>query len=483
MRLFGKFFLIGAAVMGLSACTLNPATGEKQFTAFMSPQQEVAVGAQEHAKIIQLFGAYDNPAVTSYVRSVGERVARNTERGDVDYTFIVLDTPMVNAFALPGGYVYISRGLLQQANSEAELAAVLGHEIGHITGRHSAERYSRGVLTTLGAGILAAATDSNTVAQAAGIGSDLYIKSYSRGQEHQADDLGLRYLYNAGYEPEAMASFLANLDQYTAFEARLSGTDQPMPFNYFSTHPQTSDRIAEVVDAARAYPDNERLIRREEYLQTIDGIVYGDSERHGFIRGQTFYHPAMGFTFSVPRGFRLVNQPDQVVAVSDGGAVIVFDAAQTPSAMEPLTYMQQVWMQGESLDAAEQVLINGLPAATAAFDATVNGRPMTLRIVAIQWSPNRFFRLQMAIPRGASGGLVEDLKRTTYSFRKLSDEEKRTIRPWKIDIVTAGAGDTVSSLAARMPFDDLKEERFRVLNALSASERVVPGRAYKIVVQ
>jgi predicted Zn-dependent protease len=276
MQRLGKVFLVIISLI-LGACAVNPATGDKQFTAFMSPQQEVQIGAQEHAKIIELFGEYNDPELINYVNRIGEHIARNTERPDVDFRFTVLDTPMVNAFALPGGYVYVSRGLLQQANSEAELAAVIAHEIGHVTARHSAERYSRGVLTSLGASVLAASTDSSMLAQAAGLGGDLYIKSYSRGQEHQADELGLRYLYRSGYDPMAMASFLSNLAQYTAFEARLSGTGEALPFNYFSTHPRTSERIAEVSGLAGQYPENMAMVGREEYLRMVNGIVYGDS--------------------------------------------------------------------------------------------------------------------------------------------------------------------------------------------------------------
>ncbi len=480
MQRIGKIFL-GAAIIALSACTLNQATGEKQFTAFMSPDQELAIGSQEHAKILKLFGEYRDPDIINYVNRIGEHVAQNTERPDIDYRFTVLDTPMVNAFALPGGYVYISRGLLQQANSEAELAAVIAHEIGHITARHSAERYSRGVLTSLGATVLAAATDSNTLVQAAGIGGDLYIKSYSRGQEHQADSLGLRYLQRTGYAPQAMAGFLSNLDQYTAFESRLTGAGMPMPFNYFSTHPRTGDRITEVSAQAAQFPAGKDMVNRETYLKTIDGMVYGDSERHGFTRDQNFYHPELGFTFSVPKGFRLVNQPEDVVAIGPDGSLILFDAAQTSTAMEPMAYLKQVWLGGEDITKAESVMINGLDAATAAFNAQVNGRTMSLRVIAIQWEPNRFFRFQMAIPREADAKFVEDLKRTTYSFRRMTAEEKRDIKPYRIRIVTAGAGDTVQSMARRMAFDNLKEERFRVLNAIAPGETLIPGQLYKIV--
>ncbi len=488
MKSFGnlthKVLLPVAALVMLAACSVNPATGEQQFTAFMSPAQEQQVGAQEHNKIIRTFGVYEDQSFNAYVNQIGQKVAQNTERGDVNYTFTVLDTQMVNAFALPGGYIYVSRGLMAQANSEAELAAVIAHEIAHVTARHSAERYSQGVLTTLGAGLISAATDSSLASQAAGIGSNLYIKSYSRSQEHQADELGVRYLHRAGYSTEAMAQFLANLQQHSAFEARLSGRGQPGGvFNYFSTHPETGDRVQQSVSHTRDFPPNAGVVNRDGYLQRLDGVTYGYSAKHGFVRGNDFWHPDMGFTFSVPDDFTISNQPTQVLATSRSGAAIIFDAGGAPSAVDPYNYLTQVWMQGEPLQNAERITINGMQAASAAFTGNVNGRPMTVRLVAIQWAPDRFFRFQMAIPQGAGQALVEDLKRTTYSFRRMTASEKQSIRPYRLDIVTAGAGDTVASLARRMAFDDLKEERFRVLNNLSAGEQVRAGQLYKVVVE
>ncbi len=482
-RPFGKvLFLFVLMPLFLGACSINPATGEKQFTALMPVSQESKIGAEQHPQVIETYGEVENVALRQYVQALGNKVAANTERPDVSYTFTVIDTPMVNAFAIPGGYIYLSRGLIAQANSEAELAAVIAHEIGHITARHSAERYSHGVLSSLGAVVLAAATESKSVAQAAGLGSNLYISSYSRGQEHQADDLGVRYLHRAGYDPFAMASFLANLQQQTAFESRLSGGSGKPSFSYFSTHPQTADRVAEASQIAAGYPKGPDQVNRESYLPRLEGLTYGDSARHGFARGRNFYHPGIGFTYTVPEGFRIINQPTEVVAFGPNGAVILLDAASSAQGADAFTYMTQEWMRGEQLQTPERIMINGLSAATAAFGGTVDGKPVTIRIVAIEWEPNRFFRFQMAIPRGSDGQFIEGLKNTTYSFRRMSDQEKQTIKPYRLRIVTAKAGDSVSTLAARMAFDDYKEERFRSLNHLAASEGLVAGRQYKIVV-
>jgi len=468
--------------MATSACSTNPATGEQQFTALMSPQQELKVGADEHQKVLKTYGVPENSEdLQVYVSRVGASVAKNTERTDVQYKFFVLDDPMVNAFALPGGYVYVTRGLLAQASSEAELAAVLGHEIGHITARHSAERYSQGVVTSLGAAVLSAALDSPTATQAVGIGGDLFLKSYSRGQENQADELGIRYLSRTGYDPRGMTEFLTALDANTALEGKLNGQSGQGP-SWFSTHPLTADRIKNTVALASQYPPQGEE-GRDQYLSKINGLVYGESARQGFVRGQHFYHTQMGFTFSVPQGFTLVNETDEVIAIDKAGSVIIFDAVANPQNLDPRAFMTQVWMQGQQVPDMESITVNGKNAATASFPGMVNNRQALIRVVAVEWKPGTIFRFQLAMPQNASAALIEDMKRTTYSLRPLNAEEQNNIKPYRVQIITAGAGDTVASLAGRMPFDKYKEERFRTLNSLAPGAQVIAGQKYKIVTE
>jgi len=466
----------------IAACSVNPATGERQFTALLPPEQEAAVGAQEHTKVRAAFGEFVDGPVANYVNQVGQRVAEKTERSDVEYKFYVIDSPVVNAFAVPGGYIYVSRGLLALANNEAELAAVLAHEIGHITGRHSAERVSQGFLVGLGAAVLSAAANDPGVSQAAGLGSDLYIKSYSRGQEHQADELGVRYLSRAGYDPMAMASFLNSLDQSTKLEEQITGKSGPS-FVYFSTHPQTEDRVGEARAEAQKYPNAQDYAGRDVYLNQINGLVYGDSAAQGFVRGNAFYHTQIGFMFEFPQGFNIANMANEVSATHPNGSVVIFDMDKASENMGPMTYLRQQWLKGETVSNPETMDVNGMPAATASFAGTVKGQPVTIRVVAIEWQPGQYFRFQMAIPRNVNAAFVDDLKRMTYSFRRLSDEEKRSIEPKKIQIVQAGASDSVSSLASRMAFPDYQEERFRVLNDLPRGQNVAAGQKYKIVVQ
>lgn len=468
--------------LALAACSVNPATGQKQFTAFLPTGQEAAVGASEHEKVEATYGSFMSGPVVDYVNRIGQKVAANTERTDVQYKFFVIDSPIVNAFAVPGGYVYVSRGLLALANSEAELAGVIAHEIGHITGRHAASRMSQGVIAGLGAAILGAATGSQTVGQIATVGSDLYIKSYSREQEHQSDELGVRYLSRAGYDPKAMARFLSSLDAQTKLDMRIAGQQEGQGMNYFSTHPVTSDRISQASAQAAQYSVNAPIENRDVYLSMINGLTFGDSEDQGFVRGENFYHPKLGFMFSVPAGFTINNTASEVVAAGKDGSVIILDSGRDDQGRDPLSYLTQNWMKNNPPSGAESVTINGMPAATAAFAGTANNKPVIIRVVAIQWKPGQFFRFQMAIPQNAGTDAVESLKRTTYSFRPMTAQEKSSIKPLKLRTFTASAGDSVASVAQRMSFSNYREERFRVLNGLP-SAGLTPGVVYKVITE
>ncbi|MBL4804013.1 MAG: M48 family metalloprotease [Alphaproteobacteria bacterium] len=471
-------FLSILPLLLLGACSTNPATGEKQFTALMSPQQEVQVGASEHEKIVQQFGLEKDPQINSYVSEIGKRVSAETERPDVQYKFFVLDSPIVNAFALPGGYIYISRGLLALANNEAEVAAVLAHETGHITGRHSAERYSRGVVTTLGAGLLGAVLESDGAAQALGTGANLYLSSYSRGQENEADTLGLRYMTRGQYNPNAMSSFLYSLQRQSDLDAKVAGRSSTSAFSYFSTHPATGERVSKTRAEAQAYAQTGE-VGRDDHLNTIAGMTYGDSAEQGFARGNRFYHPALGFTFEVPEGFAITNQPSQVVATSaQTGSAIIFDMAASQG-MAPANYVQN-WVKDRNLQDIESITVNGMPAATGSFSGIVQGRATTIRLVAIRYG-DKFVRFQIAIPQNAPASLVTALKQTTYSFRSLSQSERGSVRPLSIKLFTARGGDTVVSRAQQSGFDDYKAERFRVLNGLAPNEELQSGVLYKTV--
>lgn len=474
-----KYLILGAALF-LGSCSVNPATGEQQFTGLLPESQEASVGASEHQKVRETYGDFIEGPISEYVNRIGQKVAQGTERPDVQYKFHVIDSPIVNAFALPGGYIYVSRGLLALANSEAEMAAVIAHEIGHITARHAATRMSHGVLAGLGAAILSAATGSDAVGQIANVGSNLYIKSYSRGQEDQADELGVRYLARAGYDPNAMARFLSSLDAQTKLDQKIAGQSEGAGMNYFSTHPVTADRVNHANALAMNAGGGQNVINRDVYLSMINGLPYGDSEAQGFVRGDDFYHTKMGFTFHIPQGFVVQNNPSELIAAHPGGSILILDSGRDDQSRDPLSYLTQNWMKNKSPQGAESITINGLRAATAAFAGTANGKSVMIRVVAIEWKPGQFFRFQMAIPETAGTDIVESLKKTTYSFRALTAAEKSSIKPMKVRTFTAQAGMSVQQAASKMAFSTYQEERFRVLNGLG-NGNMVPGQIYKVV--
>ena len=468
--------------ISVSGCSTNPATGDNQFTALMSTAQESSVGAEENQNILKEYGGtVKDPALENYVTGIGQRLVKNTERQDVQYKFVVLDSPVVNAFALPGGYVYTTRGVVALANSEAQLAAVLAHEIGHVTARHAAERYSHGVMTSLGASVIGAAIGSNTAAQVANLGSDLYISSYSRKQESQADDLGVRYLYKAGYDPKAMSEFLTNLARSSKLEAETSGS-RNSGFSYFSTHPQTDDRAALALAQAATYPANAQETGRDSYLHAIDGMLYGDSNDQGFVRGSSFWHPQMGFTFTAPDGFTIINTAQQIIIRNTTGTIIgIFDSAPNPKGEDPMTFMTNIWMQGEKLTSTDNTTINGKLAATGQFDGVINKRQVTVHLTAVQWTKDKIFRFQVATPPNADAATLDAVKRLTQSLRPITSQEMQTLRPYHVRLVKAVAGDSVATLAAKSALGEYQEQTFRALNGLAEGETVKPGQTYKLI--
>ena len=466
-------------VLGVAACSVNPATGDRQFTALLPAESEARVGAEEHSKIEAQFGSFMTGPIANYVNEIGQKVAVHTERKDVKYRFYTIDSPTVNAFALPGGYVYVTRGLLTLANSEAELAGVIGHEIGHITARHAAERMSQGTLVGLGAAVVGIATGNAAAGQAANLGSNLYLSSYSRGQEHESDDLGVRYLSRAGYDPMAMAKFLSSLDAQSKLEAKEAGKSGN-GFNYFASHPLTAERVQQARQQAAQFPANNNQ-GRDRFLSKINGLTYGDSADQGFARGNTFYHPKMGFAFTVPKGSKIINGTSEVAAQHPNGTVILFDSVKDSSKPSPRTFLGQKVLKGQNTQNLENITVNGMRGATAGFAGKVQGKNANIRVSVIEWAPGEFFRFQMAIPQGVNNSFMSELKKTTYSLRRLSASEKSSIRPKKIRVINAPSGASVDSMAAKMDVEGNKREHFLVLNGLPSNASVRAGQPYKIV--
>lgn len=464
----------------LAGCTVNPATGSPSFTGFMGPEDEARVGREQHPQIVRAFGgAYADRRVQDYVARVGQGLARVSELPGLAFTFTVLDSPVVNAFALPGGYVYVTRGLMALASDEAELAGVLAHEIGHVTARHAAQRYSQQVVVGLGAAVAGAVTGSDEIAESVSFSASSVLQSYSRDQEYEADTLGIRYLGRAGYALEAMSGFLAKVDRHARLETELAGRSpgEVDSASITATHPRTLDRVERT--AALAGPVQGRR-DRDAYLAVVDGMLYGGDPDQGLIRGQTFLHPRLAIRFDVPPGFRLVSGARQVVAQNANGAAIAFDTARADQSSMG-DYLRTVWGRSLNLGDIEQSQVGGFEMATASAHIQARRGPLDLRLVAIHigGAIHRFLFLtppQLTLP------LAADLQRTIASFRRLMPSES-AIAPQRIRLHTVQAGETRARLIELMAPDSRRERRFDIINGLAEGASVSPGQLVKLIAQ
>lgn len=440
-------------------------------------------------------GALADPELQAYVDRIGRRLAQVTEQPGEPWTFTVLDSPTVNAFALPGGQVYLTRGLVALANSEAELAGVIGHEMGHVTAGHAGSRQTRGAWATgllIGARILGAiaGVDEGLLDAGGQIGqlaAGGILADYSREDELVADRLGVRYLARAGYDPYAQADFLESLAAWGALDARDAGRDPAPATGFFDSHPATPERARIAVELAREAggPILQGDARgRERHLDAVDGLVFGDAPEQGFVRGQTFSHPVLGFTYQVPDGFRIRNAPDAVRAAGPDGARFILDGAPDDGGALA-QYIEKTWLPAISRQFpvgeprwVDRRRINGLEAAVAEVPVTIGQRRHDALLTVVRMD-GKLYRLAGLAPNGS--GMFERLEEAAESFRRLSPAETRALAPARIKVVTVRPGETVATLAATMPDGPLAEERFRVLNALEAGEEVRPGQRVKLV--
>lgn len=490
-RMMKAFAAAGLLCTTLASCTTNPATGRSEFTPFMSPAQERQIGLQQHPELLKQFGgAYDDVQTSAYVATIGGRMAKNSELADLDFTFTVLNSKVINAFALPGGYVYISRGLLGLMNDEAELASVLGHEVGHVTARHAANRYNKSIFAGIvGAGI-GIATGSSAAAELFTQGSQAWLLSYSRNQEFESDKLGVRYMTRAGYDAYGSARMLNSLGRQTALDQRILGREEASRTPAWArTHPLTEDRVRRALqNAEQASPAGGQAVRRRDaLLAAIDGMLYDDDPEQGVIRGHEFWHGKQGFMFAVPDGFALQNSETSVLASGPNGAAILFASQAIPGNNNMRTYVQQVWnnLKGQNpatLQNIELTEINGMKAAHGNVRLNTNSGPLDLRVVGFQFNAQVGYHFIFVTSGKDTASWSRPFEATARSFRKLSKEEAENVFARRIKVVTVQQGDTSASLAGYMAYEDYKLERFLVLNGLREQDALRPGQKAKLVV-
>lgn len=457
-----------------------------QAQIFMSPAQEKETGAAEHKKITPQFGGvYSEGKVSAYVAALGQKLAAKSDDPAIGYTFTLLNSPVVNAFALPGGYVYVTRGLMALANSEAELGGVLGHEIGHVTGHHTAKRYDRQIGTSILGAVLGAVTGSQIVGQLANVGAQAYVAGFSRSQEYEADLKGVRTLARTGYDPYAQADFLDTLRLEEQLSSKLSGVERSR-FQFFATHPNTADRVQKAAAEAEkqgAAAPNQKPRNRDQYLTQVDGIIYGDDPKEGMVRGRTFLHPDLKLRFTFPQGYEIQNSSQNVAAQAQDGSLIIFDGRKVAAGTDPASYIQGDFAQEiqATPDNIQNFDVNGMRAASGHAEGQTNDGPVAVELVAIRFSSDQMYRFMfVTAPDGFAAG-EPVFRQTVQSFKRLSAQEAVEVKPLRVHVVTAGPGDTVQSLSNRMAFETYKEDRFRVLNRINANEGVRAGARYKII--
>lgn len=487
-----KWLPLIPALLMLGACSVNPATGKQSFTALMSPAKEKQVGAEEHPKILSEFGgAYTQGEWQAYVNEVGQKLAALSERPDLTWTFTVVNDTAVNAFALPGGYIYITRGLLALASDEAEMAGVLSHEIGHVTARHTAQRYSATAATNVGIqvlGVLSSAAGVGGLENIAAVGAELALKSYSRDQELESDMLGVRYMTRAGYDPQAVSSFFEKLRAYERIEGLKAGdANAAEKNNLMATHPRTAERIAQAIKLADKNGASSPASTRRDaarYMAHVDGLVFGEDVDQGVVQGTTFIHPDMRFRFDVPDGFTIQNMPELVQATDKVGNSIKFahaSAKEVRDAGGMAGYLAKNWSADVTLTNIHAITVNGMNAQTGTARANSNAGILDVQRVIIEQDSTRYWRFQFVSKSADTERLNVPFRLTTYSFRPLTRAEANAIQPQHIRVVEVGKGVSFQDLSASMAVEKYKSEWFEALNGIGPNDPLAPGAQVKVV--
>ncbi len=439
-----------------------------------------AQGAQANPELVKQYGGRYTGPQAAFVERVGKRVAVQSGLSNAqgDFTVTTLNSPVENAFAIPGGYIYVTRQLLALMNSEAELASVLGHEVGHVAARHSQSRNTRstiGSILAAGAGLL---TGSNIATQLVGTGAQLYTLKYGRDQEYQADGLGIRYMTAAGYDPYASADMLASLAASSNLAARTSGKDANAIPTWASTHPNSADRVRRAAALAQQTGRPETTPPQDTaFLRMLDGLPYGDDPKEGVVDGQTFRHPGLKLKFTAPSGYAIANGSDAVSIVGQGGQAEM-RLGQGSDLGQAIAQRFSQLGTGTPTGQLQNGTANGIPYAYVTTRAAANNRAVDATVVAYRF-PSATYTFTLVTPAGAGIGPFQPL---LASVAPLSTAEANGIRGKKISIVTVRQGDTIDSLAARMAFPDYRRERFITLNGLDPEQALVPGRLVKLVV-
>jgi predicted Zn-dependent protease len=496
MTKFKSIGMAGAAIIGISSLSAGAADAKKDEGRSVPnaiSAKEKAEGAKAHPEILNEFGGVYQSPQTAYVVRVGKDIAVQSglSNAEGDFTVSFLNSPVNNAFAIPGGYIYITRQLTALCNSEAEMAGVLGHEVGHVAARHGKKREKAssrasilGVLGQVAGGLLGdnggiVGAIGGLAKQYSGTLAQVFTLKYSRGQEEQADDLGIQYLSKAGYDPLALSDMLNSLAMQTSVDARAAGQDARSVPEWASTHPDPAKRVVRAAGIAKKYTQN-TVRKQDKHFDAINGMLYGDDPAQGVIEGQEFLHPDLRLKFAAPNGYGMQNTAQAVVVNGNGGKALFTTAAYSgnkqayiDAAFKAVAGNQQQINYGS----INQTTVNGIAAFYAT--ATVAGQQGTqnaVTVFAYEFSGSQAFHFVAISPANADpfSGMFQSVK-------KLSQSEASAIKPRKLRIVTVGRSDTISTMAAKMAYTNLQTERFLALNGLQSNAQLSAGRKVKVV--
>jgi len=459
-------------IFGVPAAGLNGAA-QPAAAAADTPAQ------REHQRILAAYGgAYADPKLEAEVSATVDRLVAASDRPDLTYKVTILNSPAVNAFALPTGQLYVTRGLLALASDHAELASVLSHEMAHVIARHAALREEEARQVSINAEVVNGVLSDPQDGALALARSKIKFASFSRSQEFEADGIGVGIAAKAGFDPYGAARFLTSMGRNADLRAGGNGVEMRSP-DFFSSHPATPERVKNAQESARQYASPGAGERgRSGYLAGLDGLVYGEDPIEGYARGRRFLHPKLGFTFTAPEGFALENTAQAVLGIKDSGnQALRLDAVKVPAEQSLADYLGSGWIENIEPGSIQEVKLGELTAATA----SAKGDPWTFRLYAVRFN-GQVYRFIFAT-KTPSAETDREFRESVATFRRLSTAEAQQAKPLRLKIVTVRPGDTVEKLASRMALIDRQAERFRVLNGLAPGDELRPGAQVKIIVE
>jgi predicted Zn-dependent protease len=475
-----------ALVLVLASCqVLDPGDGTANLLQPTAPapvtvdtvnrnDRMAAIAREQHPRIIATYGGeYSDQKLERMVARVVGSLTLDPENPNQTYNITILNSPSVNAFALPGGYLYVTRGLLALANDSSELGAVIAHEMAHVTANHGIQRQQREAEEVLASQVVSDVLGDGQTGRLALIRGKLRLAQFSRNQELEADAIGIRSIGRAGYDPYAAVRFLQAMSAYTDLR-NVSASDSSLDF--LASHPSPPQRIELAQNHARQFgPPGTGKRDREAFLAGLDGMLFGDTPEEGYVRGRSFLHPRLGISFTVPEGFVIDNSAAAVTASGPGDIAVRFDGVSVERNVALADYVRSGWVAGLDPDSIQQITIAGAEAVRAR--ARAEGWQFDVTVIR---AGSQVYRLLTAAPL-ASNALVPVSDSVAASFRVLSERERAALRPLRVRVVTVGAGDTVASMGSRMVGVDRPQELFRIINGLAPGASLSAGTQVKIV--